>query len=50
MTQEELAGRAGLAAKNISDLERGERKRPYPLGLPRLRGLFAFKPQRLLSV
>ena len=30
MTQEELAGRAGLAAKNISDLERGERKRPYP--------------------
>ena len=30
LTQEELAGRAGLSAKNISDLERGERKRPYP--------------------
>ncbi len=30
LTQEELAARAGLAAKNISDLERGERKRPYP--------------------
>jgi predicted ATPase/DNA-binding XRE family transcriptional regulator len=30
LTQEELASRAGLAAKNISDLERGERKRPYP--------------------
>jgi transcriptional regulator with XRE-family HTH domain len=30
LTQEELAGRAGLAAKNISDLERGERRRPYP--------------------
>ena len=29
-TQEELAARAGLAAKNISDLERGERRRPYP--------------------
>jgi predicted ATPase/DNA-binding XRE family transcriptional regulator/Tfp pilus assembly protein PilF len=30
LTQEELASRAGLAAKNISDLERGKRKRPYP--------------------
>jgi predicted ATPase/transcriptional regulator with XRE-family HTH domain len=30
LTQEELAGRAGLSAKNISDLERGERRRPYP--------------------
>jgi predicted ATPase/DNA-binding XRE family transcriptional regulator len=30
LTQEELASRAGLAAKNISDLERGERKSPYP--------------------
>jgi transcriptional regulator with XRE-family HTH domain len=30
LTQEELASRAGQAAKNISDLERGERKCPYP--------------------
>jgi predicted ATPase/transcriptional regulator with XRE-family HTH domain len=30
LTQEELAARAGLAAKNISDLERGERRYPYP--------------------
>ena len=30
LTQEELASRAGLSAKGISDLERGERKRPYP--------------------
>ena len=30
LTQEELAGKAGLSAKNISDLERGERRRPYP--------------------
>jgi predicted ATPase/DNA-binding XRE family transcriptional regulator len=30
LTQEELAGRAGLSAKNISDLERGKRRRPYP--------------------
>src|SRR5215204_2165021 len=30
LTQEELAERAGLSAKGISDLERGERRRPYP--------------------
>ena len=30
LTQEELASRAGLAAKAIGALERGERKRPYP--------------------
>jgi transcriptional regulator with XRE-family HTH domain len=30
LTQEELASRAGLTAKAISALERGERRRPYP--------------------
>ena len=30
LTQEDLATRAGLSAKGISDLERGERRRPYP--------------------
>lgn len=30
LTQEELAEKAGLTAKAISALERGERKRPYP--------------------
>ena len=30
LTQEELAERAGLTAKTISLIERGERKRPYP--------------------
>lgn len=30
LTQEELAARAGMTAKGISTLERGERKRPYP--------------------
>ncbi len=30
LTQEELAEKADLSAKNISDLERGERRRPYP--------------------
>ena len=30
LSQEELAARAGLTAKAISMLERGERKRPYP--------------------
>jgi DNA-binding XRE family transcriptional regulator len=29
LTQEELASRAGLTAKAVSALERGERKRPY---------------------
>ena len=30
LSQEELANRAGLSAKAISKLERGERRRPYP--------------------
>jgi predicted ATPase/DNA-binding XRE family transcriptional regulator len=30
LTQEELAEKAYLSAKNISDLERGKRRRPYP--------------------
>jgi transcriptional regulator with XRE-family HTH domain len=30
LTQEELATKAGLSARAISVLERGERKRPYP--------------------
>ena len=30
LTQEELASRAGLSARAISSLERGERKHPYP--------------------
>lgn len=30
LTQEELAERAGLSAKAVSALERGERRRPYP--------------------
>jgi predicted ATPase/DNA-binding XRE family transcriptional regulator len=30
LTQEELAARAGLAAKGVGALERGERKHPYP--------------------
>src|SRR3712207_5301523 len=57
LTQEELAERAGLTAKGISDLERGRRRRPYPhttrcladaLGLSEdeRRSLFAAVPKR----
>src|SRR3954447_14226080 len=30
LSQEELAGRAGLTAKGIGALERGDRRHPYP--------------------
>src|SRR5215207_9279243 len=30
LTQEELAGRAGLSPNAVSALERGQRRRPYP--------------------
>ncbi|CAN5163529.1 BTAD domain-containing putative transcriptional regulator [soil metagenome] len=30
LTQEELAAKAGMTAKGVSAIERGERKRPYP--------------------
>ncbi|MDQ5818577.1 MAG: helix-turn-helix domain-containing protein, partial [Actinomycetota bacterium] len=30
LTQEELAERASLTARGISDLERGRRRHPYP--------------------
>ncbi|HYO35554.1 MAG TPA: helix-turn-helix transcriptional regulator, partial [Geodermatophilus sp.] len=30
LSQEELAARAGLTAKAVSALERGERRRPHP--------------------
>ena len=57
LTQEELAGRAGLTPNAISDLERGKRRRPYPhivrsladaLGLPggERDALFAAVPGR----
>ncbi len=57
LTQEELAEKAGLSAKGVSDLERGKRRHPYPhtvrsladaLGLPEdERGsLFAAVPKR----
>src|ERR671917_163454 len=30
LTQEELAAKAGMTAKGVSAIERGERRRPYP--------------------
>ena len=57
LTQEELAPKAGLSARAISVLERGERKRPYPhtlrsiaealaLGEEERTTLFAALPER----
>lgn len=36
LSQEELAERAGLSTRGVSDLERGERRHPYPHTLRRL--------------
>jgi transcriptional regulator with XRE-family HTH domain len=36
LSQAELAERAGLSARGISDLERGVRQAPYPATLRRL--------------
>ena len=36
LSQEELAERAGLSRRGISDLERGERRAPYPATVRRL--------------
>src|SRR3712207_9033530 len=38
LTQEDLAARAGLSAKGISDLERGARRRPHPQTVRALAG------------
>lgn len=56
LTQEELATRAGLSSRGISDLERGARKRPHPTTRKRLanaldlalydRELFLDEPER----
>jgi non-specific serine/threonine protein kinase len=36
LTQEELAERAGLSQRGVSDLERGRRRKPYPATVRRL--------------
>ena len=38
LTQEELAERAGLSQRGVSDLERGTRRNPYPATIRRLAG------------
>jgi transcriptional regulator with XRE-family HTH domain len=38
LSQEELAKRAGLSRRGISDLERGARRTPYPATVRRLSG------------
>lgn len=45
LTQEELAERAGLTAKGVSALERGERKRPYPQTVRALAGALEVSEQ-----
>jgi transcriptional regulator with XRE-family HTH domain len=44
LTQEELAERAGLTAKGISALERGERQRPYQYTVRKLAEALALAP------
>jgi transcriptional regulator with XRE-family HTH domain len=36
LTQEELAARAGLSARGLSDLERGARRKPHPASFRRV--------------
>src|SRR5579859_8125757 len=38
LTQQDLAARAGLSGRGVSDLERGARRNPYPHTLARLAG------------
>src|SRR5579859_8077059 len=38
LTQQDLAARAGLSGRGVSDLERGARRKPYPHTLARLAG------------
>ena len=52
LSQEELAERAGLSARGISDLERGVRRSPYPVtvrALAKALGLDATAQARLLA-
>ena len=45
LTQEELAERAGLSARGVSDLERGVRRRPHPDTARRLADALALAPE-----
>src|SRR5207248_5652974 len=45
LTQDQLAERAGLSAKAISALERGERQRPYPHTVRALAGALNLSAQ-----
>jgi predicted ATPase/DNA-binding CsgD family transcriptional regulator/transcriptional regulator with XRE-family HTH domain len=45
LTQEDLAERAGLTAKGISALERGERRRPYPQTVRAIADALALSPE-----
>jgi integrase len=44
LTQEELAQRAGLSLRGVSDLERGLRQLPYPDTVARLIAALGFRP------
>ncbi|HZS94767.1 MAG TPA: helix-turn-helix domain-containing protein, partial [Chloroflexota bacterium] len=52
LTQRQLAARAGLSARGISNLERGVRRYPYPYTVQALAGALALSPEdrtRLLA-
>ena len=50
LTQEELAGRAGLSAKAVSLLERGERTRPYPNTVTSLAEALGLEPAQRVEL
>ncbi|MBV9579386.1 MAG: tetratricopeptide repeat protein [Chloroflexi bacterium] len=50
LTQEELAERAGLSQRGVSDLERGTRRNPYPATVRRLAAAMQLSPEDQLAL
>jgi transcriptional regulator with XRE-family HTH domain len=50
LTQEELAERAGLSPRGVSDLERGARRNPYPATVRQLAAAMSLAPEDQASL